>query len=238
MKDRIILTANGNPLFIEEIVRGIEERRLSADKDRLGNYTEIFAGFQIPDTVQSIARARIDLLPVGLKEILCQASVFGRYIEINLFQRITNLKDKVLFDLLKKLQKHEFIEEVEAVPQLQRYFAFTHSLIQEIAYNSLLFKTRRSLHNQIGSAMEEIYSSKIDAKVEELAYHFKNSNDSERAVFYLNKSGDKAQSLYAYSNAVNYFYDCINILETTKLEKEQLAQFSDIYNKLAFLNRL
>ncbi|MGB6371784.1 MAG: adenylate/guanylate cyclase domain-containing protein, partial [Atribacterota bacterium] len=154
MKDKIISTANGNPLFIEEIVRGIEERRLSADKDRLGNYVEIFANFPIPDTVQSIARARIDLLPVGLKEILYQASVLGRYIEIKIFQKITNLKDNVLFDLLKKLQKNEFIEEVKGVLQSQQYFAFTHSLIQEIAYNSLLFKTRRSLHTKIGAAME------------------------------------------------------------------------------------
>lgn len=234
MKDRIILTANGNPLFVEEIVRGIEERRLSADKDILGNYPEIFADFQIPDTVQSIARARIDLLPVGLKEILYLASVLGRYIEINLFKRITNLKDKVLFDLLEKLQKHEFIEEVEAAPQIQRYFAFTHSLIQEIAYNSLLFKTRRSLHTKIGVAMEEMHLSKIDAKVEELAYHFKNSDDNEKAVFYLNKAGDKAQSLYAFKNAVNYFQDCIKILELTELEKEQLTQLSEICNSLAF----
>jgi class 3 adenylate cyclase/tetratricopeptide (TPR) repeat protein len=234
MKDKIISTANGNPLFIEEIVRGIEEKRLSVDKDRLGNYPEIFADFQIPDTVQSIARARIDLLPVGLKEILYQASVLGRYIEIKLLQKITDLEDKVLLETMKKLQKHEFIEKVEKAPQSQQYFAFTHSLIQEIAYNSLLFKTRRSLHNKIGSVMEVIYLSKINAKVEELAYHFKNSNNNEKAIFYLNKAGDKAQSLYAFSNAVNYFQDCINILETTKLENEQLAQFSEIYNKLAF----
>lgn len=234
MKDKIISTANGNPLFVEEIVRGIEERRLSAEKDRLGNYTEIFADFQIPDTVQSIARARIDLLPVGLKEILYQASVLGRYIEMKLLQKITNLEDKVLLETMKKLRKHEFIEEVKAAPQLQRYFAFTHSLIQEIAYDSLLFKTRRSLHTKIGAAMEEMYLSKIDAKVEELAHHFKNSDDKEKAVFYLNKAGDKAQSLYAFSNAVNYFQDCINISETTKLEKKQLAQFSEIFNKLAF----
>jgi len=236
MKDKIITTANGNPLFIEEIVREIEEKRLSADKDRLGNYPEMFADFQIPDTVQSIARARIDLLPVGLKEILYQASVLGKYIEMNLLQKITNLEVKILFEMMKKLQKHEFIEEVEAAPQTQsqQYFAFTHSLIQEIAYNSLLFKTRRNLHNKIGTAMEEMYLSKIDAKVEELAYHFKNSDDKEKAVFYLNKAGEKAQSLYAFSNAVNYFQDCINISDTTKLEKEQLAQFSEIYNKLAF----
>ncbi|GAF70692.1 unnamed protein product, partial [marine sediment metagenome] len=234
MKDKIISTANGNPLFIEEIVRGIEVKRLSVDKDRLGNYPEMFADFQIPDTVHSIARARIDLLPVGLKEILYQASVLGRNIEMKLLQKITNLEDKALLETMEKLRKHEFIEEVEAAPQLQRYFAFTHSLIQEIAYNSLLFKTRRSLHNKIGSVIEEMYLSKIDEKVEEVAYHFKNSDDKVKAVFYLNKAGDKAQSLYAFSNAVNYFQDCINISETTELKKEQLTQFSGIYNKLAF----
>ncbi|MBA7528790.1 hypothetical protein ES705_20980 [subsurface metagenome] len=234
MKDRIISTANGNPLFIEEIVRGIEERKIAVDRDKLGDYKEIFADFQIPDTVQSIARARIDLLPVGLKEILYQASVLGRYIEISLFRRITNLKDKVLFDLLKKLQKHEFIEEIEAAPQLQRYFIFTHSLIQEIAYNSLLFKTRRSLHTKIGATMEKMYLSRIDAKVEELAYHFKNSDDNEKAIFYLNKAGDKAQSLYAFKNAVNYYLDNIKILESKELGKGQLTQLSKIYNKLAF----
>ena len=234
MKDKIISTANGNPLFIEEIIRGIEERRLSADKDRLGNYPEMFANFQIPDTVQSIARARIDLLPIGLKEILYQASVLGRDIEIKLLQKITNLEVKILLEMMTELQKHEFIEEVKAAPQLQRYFAFTHSLIQEIAYSSLLFKTRRNLHNKIGAVMEEMYLSKIDAKVEELAYHFKNSDDKEKAVFYLNKAGDKAQSLYAFKNAINYYLDSIKILESTELDKERLTRLSEIYNKLAF----
>jgi len=234
MKDKIIITANGNPLFIEEIIRGIEEKKLSADKDKPDNYAEIFENFQIPDTVQSIARARIDLLPVGLKEILYQASVLGRYIEITLLQKITNLKDEGLLEAIKKLQKHEFVEEVKAVPQLQRYFAFTHSLIQEIAYNSLLFKTRRNLHNRIGLVMEDMYLSKIDEKVEEIAHHFKNSDDKIKAVFYLNKAGDKAQSLYAFKNAINYYRDSIKILELTELEKEQLTQLSEIYNKLAF----
>ena len=236
MKDKIISNANGNPLFIEEIVREVKEKRLLADKEKQGNYEEIFADFQIPDTVQSIARARIDLLPVGLKEILYQASVLGRYIEINLLQKITSLEVKVLWETLKKLQKDEFIEKVEVGPQrqTQQYYVFTHSLIQEIAYNSLLFKARRSLHNKIGVAMEEMYLSKIDEKVEELAYHFKNSNDKEKAVFYLNQAGDKAQFLYAFKNAVNYYQDCIKILELTELKKEQLKQISEIYNKLAF----
>jgi len=234
MSEKIISTANGNPLFIEEIVRGIEERRLSADKDRSENYLEMFANFQIPDTVQSIARARIDLLPVGLKVILYQASVLGRYVEIGILQKITNMEEKALLETIKKLQKYEFIAEAEAAPQLQRYFTFAHSLIQEIVYNSLLFKTRRSLHHKVGAAMEEMYLSKIDSKVEELAYHFQNSDDKEKAVFYLNKAGDKAQSLYAFKNAINYYRDGIKILELTELDKEKMAQLSEIYNKVAF----
>ena len=234
MKDKIISTANGNPLFIEEIVREIEEKSLSIDKDRLGNYPKTFTNFTIPDTVQSIARARIDLLPVGLKETLYQASAMGRYIEIKLLQKITNLEVKILLEMMKKLQKHEFVREIEKTPQSPQYFIFTHSIIQEIAYNSLLFKARKNIHIKIGLAIEEMYFSKIDEKVEELAYHFKNSANKEKAVIYLSKAGDKAQSLYAFSNAVNYFQDSIDILKTTKLEKEQLVQFSEIYNKLAF----
>jgi predicted ATPase len=234
MVNRIITTANGNPLFIEEIIREIEEKRLSVDKEKQGNYTEIFENFQIPDTVQSIARARIDLLPVGLKEILYQASVLGKNIEMNLLQKITNLKVKVLLEAIKKLQKHEFVEEVEEGLQPYQYFTFSHSLIQEIAYNSLLFKARRNLHTKIGSVIEEMYLSKIDEKVEEIAHHFKNSDDNKKAIFYLNKAGDKAQSLYAFKNAMNYYRDSITVLELTELGKEQLTQLSEIYNKLAF----
>lgn len=234
MKNRIILTANGNPLFVEEIIRGIEERKLSVDKEKLNNYPEIFANFQIPDTVQSIARARIDLLPVGLKEILYQASVLGRDIELRLLQKITNLEIKILLEIMKELQKHEFIEEVKTTSQQQKHFIFTHSLIQEIAYTSLLFKTRRNLHSKIGVVMEEMYLSIIEVKVEELAYHFKNSDDKEKAVFYLNKAGDKAQSLYAFKNAINYYWDSIKISELTEPEKDKLAQLSETYNKLAF----
>jgi len=71
-------------------------------------------------------------------------------------------------------------------------------------------------------------------KVEELAYHFKNSNDKEKAVFYLNKAGDKAQSLYAFKNAINFYLDSIKILESTEPGKEQLTHLSEIYNRLAF----
>jgi tetratricopeptide (TPR) repeat protein len=86
-------------------------------------------------------------------------------------------------------------------------------------------------------AMEEMHLSKIDAKVEELAFHFKNSDDNEKAVFYLNKAGDKAQSLYAFSNAVNYFRDCIDILEKLEPDKSnrrKINLLAEIYCKIEF----
>ncbi len=236
MKDKIISMAHGNPLFIEEIISGIEERRWSlVEKDKLGKYSDVFDHFEIPDTVQSIARARIDLLPLALKEILYQASVLGKNIEIELLKKVINQEEKILLESLKKLQNYRFIEEITPATGHKNYFAFIHSIIQEIAYNSLLFEVRKDLHNKIGLAIEEIYSTKIDAKSEELAYHFKNSDNWQKALFYLNKAGDKAQFLYAFKNAIYYYLDSIKILESQdRLNNEQIKKLSEIYNKLAF----
>src|SRR5665648_971512 len=112
------------PCLLKKLFGELKKKKLLADKDKPGNYAEIFENFQIPDTVQSIARARIDLLPIGLKEILYQASVLGRDIEINLLQKTTNLEVKILLEMMRELQKHKFIEEVKVAHQLQRYFAF------------------------------------------------------------------------------------------------------------------
>jgi len=236
IKDKIIFATKRNPLFIEEVIREIKEKKLSVEKDKgeLGNYRGIFAGFQIPDTVQSIARARIDLLPMGLKEILYQASAFGQFFNVGILEKVTNLGMDRVQECLKYLKEKEFIIEVKRNIESEDNFTFSHSLIQEVAYNSLLFKDRKNLHNQIGSAIEEIYSSNISGKIEELAYHFRNSNDKEKAVFYLGKAGDKAQSIYAFTSAINYFKDCIKYSDTIKVDKKKLSIFANIYNKLAF----
>lgn len=221
IKENIASASAGNPLFIEEITQSIESKKL-AD----------ILHFQIPDTVQSIVSARIDLLPISSKEVLYQAAVMGKYFELSLFQKVTKIENALLLNILQELKNYEFILEKETYPR--QHFSFKHSLIQEVAYNSLLYKTRRNFHFQIGLTIENTFSTNLEAKVEELAYHFKNSNHKEKAMFYLNKAGDKAQSLYAFKNAINYYLDCIKILETTKLDKERLARFSEIYNKLAF----
>ena len=217
----IFSTSAGNPLFIEEITRNIKLKK-SVDLSHL----------QIPDTVQSIVSSRIDLLPIGYKEILYQAAVMGKNFEFSLLQKLTDVKNEQLLKVLQELKKSEFIFEKKTFPT--QYFSFKRSIIQEVAYNNLLYKTRRRLHSQLGFTMEEAFSNVSEIKVEELAYHFKNSNHQEKAIFYLNRAGDKAQSLFAFKNAIKFYQDCINILEKIELEREQITQLSDIYNKLAF----
>jgi len=221
IKENIASASDGNPLFIEEITQGIESKKL-AD----------ISHFQIPDTVQSIVSARIDLLPISSKEVLYQAAVMGRDFELSLFQKVTQIENALLLNILQELKNYEFILEKETYPR--KHFSFKHSLIQEVAYNSLLYKTRKNLHFQVGLTIEKTFLTNLETKVEELAYHFKNSNHKEKGIFYLNKAGDKAQSLYAFKNAINYYLDSIKILESTEFEKEQLARLSEIYNKLAF----
>jgi predicted ATPase len=70
-------------------------------------------------------------------------------------------------------------------------YRFKHDLVQEVAYNSLLVRKRREIHQAVGEAIETVYSDNIDQVQEILAYHFSKSNDSQKAYIYMKQSGAK-----------------------------------------------
>ncbi len=74
-------------------------------------------------------------------------------------------------------------------------YIFKHALTQEVAYNSLLLKRRREIHEKIGQAIEELYAERIEEFYEMLAYHFERAGVAEKAVKYLQLAGERAVRL-------------------------------------------
>ena len=91
---------------------------------------------------------------------------------------------------LLNLQGLEFIYEKHLFPELE--YIFKHALNREVAYNSLLLKRRKEIHESIGKAIEEIYADRIDDFYEVLAHHFSKGNNLEKTYQYLKLSGEKA----------------------------------------------
>ncbi len=197
---RLILDrAAGNPLFMEEFTRSLLERGYIERKD--GHYvlTVKPSDIQVPETVQGIISARMDRLEKVLKETMQVASVIGREFAYRILQVLTGMQDE-LRAYVFSLQELEFIYEKSLFPELE--YMFKHNLTQEVAYNSLLLKRRKEIHERAGKAIEELYKDRLGEFYEVLAHHYSRSDNLEKAYEYLVLAAIKAA--YSYSLRENY----------------------------------
>jgi len=223
LRELILNKAAGNPLFMEELTHTLLE---NGTIQREGDHYLLSkqpSDIQVPDTVQGIIAARIDRLDESLKRIMRVASVIGREFAFRILQAIMEMKEELKSHLLN-LQGLEFIYEKRLFPELE--YIFKHALTQEVAYNSLLLKRRKEIHEKIGRAIEEIYPERLEEFYEMLAYHYSKSDNLEKAVEYLKLSGDKAMKTYSPIEAFHFYRDAIGMLEqmgeTDQNKKKQI----------------
>ena len=209
LTELILGRAAGNPLFMEEFTQSLIERGYIERKD--GHYvlTTKPSEIQVPDTIQGIIAARMDRLEENLKRTMQVASVIGRDFAYRVLQTITGMQQELKSRLLS-LQELEFIYEKSLFPELE--YIFKHALTQEVAYNSLLLKRRKEIHEKIGQAIEQLYSQRLEEFYEMLAHHYSRAENSEKAYHYLKLSGDKATRNYAKWEAIGFYREAIGIL--------------------------
>ena len=211
LRELILNRAAGNPLFMEEFTHTLLENGSIRKKDHEYVLTTKPSDIQVPDTIQGIISARMDRLEDNLKRTMQVASVIGMDFAYRILQTITGMREELKSYLLN-LQGLEFIYEKSLFPELE--YIFKHALTQEVAYNSLLLKRRKEIHERIGKAIEELYPDRLEEFYEMLAHHYSMSDNSEKAYQYLKLSGDKASRSYSNWEAVRFYKGAINILNT------------------------
>jgi class 3 adenylate cyclase len=153
LRDLILNRAGGNPLFMEELTHTLLENGSIQMRDHQYVLVQRPSELQVPETIQGIIAARMDRLEENLKRIMQVASVIGREFAFRILQAISGMREELKVQLLN-LQGLEFIYEKRLFPELE--YIFKHALIQEVAYNSLLLKRRKEIHERIGRAIEEL----------------------------------------------------------------------------------
>jgi class 3 adenylate cyclase/tetratricopeptide (TPR) repeat protein len=223
LSNLILNRAAGNPLFMEELTHSLLE---NGSIQRTGDQyilSKKSSDLQVPDTIQGIIAARIDRLEENLKRIMQVASVIGREFAFRILQAISDLREDLKSDLLN-LQGLELIYEKSLFPELE--YVFKHALTQEVAYNSLLLKRRKEIHEKIGQAIEELYPERLEEFYEMLAYHYSRSDNLDRACHYLKLSGEKSMQNYSPWEAFRFYQEALNLLkkmpETEENKRERV----------------
>ena len=186
--------AEGNPFFVEEVVRSLRETGV----DRI----------HVPDTVQDVIAARIDRLADDPKRALQVASVIGREFTRRLLGGLAEIRGD-LDVVLRELAAIELIREKTLFPEM--VYLFTHALTQDVAYASLLVQRRRELHRLIGLAIEEAYAERIAEHYEVLAHHFSRAEVWTKALHYLLAAAEKTAAAFGIREALGLYDEALAI---------------------------
>jgi class 3 adenylate cyclase/tetratricopeptide (TPR) repeat protein len=223
LHDLIISRAGGNPLFMEELTYALLESGYIEKSKQGYRLSKKVWEIQVPDTIQGIIASRIDRLHENLKRTMQVASVIGRDFAFSILETITGMKEELKSYLLE-LQGLELVYERILFPELE--YTFKHALVQEVAYNSLLFRRRREIHEKVGSAIETLYADRVEEFYEKLAYHYSKSENTKKAYKYLKLSGIKATKNSSLWEAFRFYREAIDVLkkelQTDPIKKEQI----------------
>ena len=202
----ILQKAEGNPFFLEEIMRTLLDRGAVRYESGSWKATSHIETITIPDTIQGVIMARIDRLDEEVKQILRIASVIGRAFLYRLLKEVT----KAVMELdrhLDTLTAKDLIREKQRIPELE--YVFKHALVQESTYESILLKKRIELHGKVALAIESLFSERLDEFTSVLAYHYAKAEDWEKAQDYLFKAGDQAGSIAADAEALGHYHQAL-----------------------------
>jgi class 3 adenylate cyclase len=164
----VLERAEGNPFFLEELLAAMIDRGFLARSDGAWQLRHLPAWFTIPDSIESILAARIDLLGPAEKAALQAASVAGRVFWAG---PVLELLGGIKTDL-GVLVERDFIRRRPVSSMAgEREFAFKHALTRDVAYGSLPKARRARLHAAFAAWMERVGGGR-DEHAPLLAHHF------------------------------------------------------------------
>ena len=218
----------GHPLFTVELLRAMQDRG-AVFKNEDGDWIEAptLDWELLPTRVQAVIEERIDRLSPELRQILNIASVEGEVFTAQIVAEVHNMAEKSLqSQLVRELERrHRLIREQGEQKtdwgRLSRY-RFNHILFQDYLYKQLSQGERRLLHREVAAVMEKIYQGQLDEMSVQLAHHFYQSGENERAFEYSIRAARRAAHLYACDETVQHATRAIQIASKIAANKVTL----------------
>ncbi|MEJ2266446.1 MAG: adenylate/guanylate cyclase domain-containing protein [Anaerolineales bacterium] len=229
LRNRIMEKSEGNPYFVEEVVRTLIDRGVVVRDEAAACWQATGEGedLDIPGNLQSLLVARIDRLADEARRTLQVASVVGRSFYYRIVQRLVDFAAEELDLYLLTLERMQFIQEAARLPELE--YLFRHTLTQEAAYSTILLKERRVYHRRVGEALEALYPDQREEMARSLADHFFQARDFGKALEYYTLAGDAAFRLHAVAEAIAHYSQALACAQKVDLDDGQLIH---LYTRL------
>jgi predicted ATPase/class 3 adenylate cyclase len=238
--------AGGNPLYAEEFIRMLSDRRVLQQRGRTVTL-DTYADIPVPDNVQALIAARLDTLAPDRKSLLHNAAVVGKVFWSGAVATLGDLEDQSTRLSLQELVRKELVRPAKSSSVEGQYeYSFWHAIIRDVAYGQIPRLHRAEKHHRIARWLEGVAGDRSPDYAEVLAHHLMqayacaeaSSQTDQTAILasptttWLEAAGDRALELNP-AQARQYFETAL------RMTSEQEAKAAIIMSKLsATLTRL
>jgi tetratricopeptide (TPR) repeat protein/ABC-type transporter Mla MlaB component len=226
--EQLFAHTDGHPLFTVELLRNLQERgSLLKDNDGCWIQGSTLDWETLPARVEGVIGERIARLPEGLRETLNVSSVMGYEFIAQVIARVQKVGELELAkDLSRELQKRYLLVfeqgEIKIGKQFLSIYRFSHILTQQYLYDELSAGERRMLHGEIAETLEAITADHNEQFALQLARHYDEAGNAEKAVPYWTLAGDTAFAIYAQNEAIAAYTRALELSKEITISSEQL----------------
>jgi class 3 adenylate cyclase/tetratricopeptide (TPR) repeat protein/ABC-type oligopeptide transport system ATPase subunit len=198
---RLVETAEGNPLFIEELAASLTERVEGA-------------AAALPTNVKTTIASRLDVLPPEARAVLLDAAVVGKVFWSGALAAMADGRDRThLEDALDLLEARDFIHR-ETASQIEgdHEYTFRHMLILEVAYTTLPRAARRARHAAVARFITNAAGERVAEVAALLAHHWREAGEDDRARDSLIMAAEHAAHGWAKGEAVKLYRQALELV--------------------------
>ncbi|MGA8849590.1 MAG: protein kinase [Dehalococcoidia bacterium] len=203
----------GNPLFVQEVVRYLAEEGLIARKEGRWRPTrDTPLEMSIPEGLRDVIGKRLSLLSPECNQMLAVASVIGREFALETLKAVADINENVFVNALKEAVRLSVLEERSQTGVLR--YRFTHAFFRQTLYEEMVAPQRLKLHRQVARFLETLYAKRLEEHAAEMAEHFSHSSyrpDLKKAVSYGQMAAKRAMNVYAYGEAVRLLDQALKV---------------------------
>jgi class 3 adenylate cyclase len=203
----------GNPFFVGEVLRHLAESGVLVQRE--GRWTSDFTleDVGLPEGIREVIGRRLSRLSDAANRALALGAVIGAQFDLSTIEAAGGPAGDELFDALDEAVQHSIIREV---PGSVGRYTFAHALTRSALYEELTTNKRVRMHVQIATALETRHAHRLDAHLDELAYHFTEgalAGGATKAVEFGRRAGERADAELAFENAVTHYDRALSALE-------------------------
>ncbi|NJN66594.1 MAG: tetratricopeptide repeat protein [Chloroflexaceae bacterium] len=222
--------AQGNPFFIEELVRAlIASGALARSSSGYWNLTCPPDQVAVPTSIEGLIMSRLDRLEEPYHELVQVASVIGYRFQLQVLEGVYRYPHLLHSGLQRLIEADVIIAEEK---QHEGSYFFRHALLHDVAYEGILYAQRRELHRRVAQWIEALSTGHLDEHLALLARHYLLAEDWEASFRYHLSAGIQAQRRFANQEALRLFATGLEIAPNLLQEVESRQHKGDTWNKI------